>query len=448
MSRVHFDSYLPSPIPDGETPVSWLRQLTARGVSRRYGSALSAEMTTRIERELEMISAARAAGYMVIVAEYVDWAKKAGIWVGPGRGTVTGSVVAYAMGITEIDPLRHGLLFERFLNAEFSSSAFPDIDLDLEWGRRPEIIDHIVAVYGKDSVAAIASHRDPLKVHAAGVLIVDRPISELATVKALPRTSQTRWLRAVEHCTELDSVACERIGLVRFDLLALRDLRSMRRTVEAVARNRGVKIAPWSPDIPHDDPSTYEILCAGDTDGVFQLGNTWTQEFMRELQPQRFDDLVALMALGRPRPTARGILTAYIDRRYGRVQTWAVHPELDGALAPILDPTYGLLVYQEQIVMVIHTLAGMSLGEAEYLRRVLLRNLPSVVETWMSKFMAAMEGRGYSKGAVEAVRQLILANSRSVFQKSHAVSYALITYTAAYLKAHYPVEFDEGISAE
>ena len=448
MSRVYFDAYLPSPIPSAETPESWLRDLTARGIAWRYGTSLSVEMTTRIERELEMITAARAAGYMVVVAEYVNWAKKAGIWVGPGRGTVAGSVVAYAMGITEIDPLRHGLVFERFLNAEFSSAAVPDIDLDFEWGRRPEIIDHLVSMYGKDSVAAITSYRAPLKVHAAGVLIADRPISEVATVKALPRTSQTRWLRAVKHCTELDHVACEGMGLVRFDLLALKDLRSMRRTVEAVARNRGVKIAPWSPDIPLDDPSTFEILCAGDTEGVFQLGNPWTQEFMRELQPQRFDDLVALMALGRPRATARGILTAYVDRKHGRAATSEVHPDLDDALAAILDPTYGLLIYQEQMVMAIHTLAGMSLGEAEYLRRVLLRNLPSAVETWMSKFMAAMDGRGYSKGAAEALGQLLLANSRSAFQKSHAVSYALITYSAAYLKAHYPAEFDEGIEAE
>ena len=447
MSGVSFDSFLPCPpIPKRETPESWLRELTTRGISWRYGTSESAEVTGRLERELEMITAARAASYMLIVAEYVDWAKQERILVCPGRGTVAGSVVAYALGITEVDPLRHGLLFERFLNAEVST--FPDIDLDFEWGRRTEVIEHIVSIYGKDAVAGITVGDDPERVHAAGVLVADRPVFEVTPVQILPRTAHTGWLKAVEYRTGIDYIACERLGLVKFDLLSLKALRSTKRTVEAVARNGGATIAPWSSDIPLDDPSTFEILRAGDTDGVFQLGHSWIQEYLRELQPERFDHLAALMALYRPRATARGILNAYIDRKHGRVPTWAVHPELDGALAPILDETYGLLAYQEQMMMVVHTLAGMSLGEADRLRRTLLRNVPSSVETGMSKFRAAVEGRGYSKDAAEAVGQLLLASSGYAFQKSHAVSYALITYSAAYLKAHYPVEFDEGIKAE
>lgn len=447
MSGVGFDSFLPCPpIPPEQTPESWLRELTTRGINRRYGSSASAEVAMRLERELETIAAGRATNLMLIVAEYANWAKQEGILVSPGRATVASSIVAYALGITEVDPLRHGLLFERFLNA--GVSTWPAIQLDFERGRRPEVIEHIVSIYGKDSVAGITSYWDPTQIRTSGVLIADRPISQLTPVKALARTDQNRWLGAVGHYTERNEAGCERIGLCRFDLTDLKALRSMKRTVEAVARNGGATIAPWSSDIPLDDPSTFEILRAGDTDGVFQLDNAWIQEFLRELQPERFDHLAALMALYRPRATARGILTAYIDRKHGRVPTWAVHPEIEGALAPILDATHGLLVYQEQMMMVVHTLAGMSLGEADRLRQTFLKNVPSSVETGMSKFKAAVEGRGYSKDAAEAVGQVLLASSGYAFQKSHAVSYALITYSAAYLKAHYPVEFDEGVKAE
>lgn len=443
MSRLGYDLYMPCPpIPAGQTPESWLRQLTSAGIAGRYGSPASSDAAARAERELAVVVAMRAASYMLVVAEYVNWAKEKGILVSPGRGHVAGSVLAYVLGITDVDPVRHGLLSERFISAEVLT--FPDIDLDIEWGRRREVIDHIVSLYGKDCVAATTSpptQAKPYRVHAAGILIADRPVSKITPVRSLPPSSRPVWLREVQQQSELDYIRCEQLGLSKFDLLSLKDLRTIQRTVVSVAGNHGVIIRPWSSDIPLDDAATLEMLCAGATDGVFQINGPRIQQCLRDLQPDSFADLTALIALYRPAPIEHGILQAYIARRHTPSAPWSVHPELDLALQPILGATHGLLVYQEQLMMVANMFAGMTLGEGDRLRRTLHTDDPKAVETHMAEFTARVVANGHSAASADVLGGMLLANRTVVFQKCHAVAYALITYTAVYIKAHYPDEF-------
>lgn len=441
------DAHLPiREVPLEHTPESWLREVTSRGAFRRYGDPCGPEVTARISRELEVIADRGAVRYMLVVADYVNWARSEGIWVGPGRGSTAGSVVAYALGITELDPLRHGLLFERFLSQ--SVPPFPDIDVDIEWGRRHEVVNYLVRRYGGDAVASIANFSPGRPVHASGLLVADRPIHQIVPVTPLSQSDETKWPHAVKLRASLDYVECQALGLPKFDLLALRALRTLRCAVDAVERNHGKTIVPWSSDVPLDDRAALQLLATEDATGLFQLDGRLLRECLRELQPTQFEDLVAMVALHRREPIGRGLPWFFIERKHARVESLSVHPELDRDLAPILEETRGLLVYQEQAMQVARSFAGMSYDEAELCRRDMMSTLEHVRVNRMREFAAGAEASGYSKEAAEALSEWISEGLFHATCKAHATSCALITYWGAYLKAHFPVEFDEARRAQ
>ena len=438
------DTFLPlHEVPADHTTQSWLRELTRRGVEHRYGEGCGPAIVDRIEYELAVIEMREAVRYMLVVAEYVNWAKRQGIWVGPGRGSTAGSVVAYALGITEVDPIRHGLQFDRFLSPNVP--AVPDIDIDVERERRHEVVAHIVDAYGATSVAGIADIATDPRAHAAGLLIADRPISEVVPVQPMPRTASSEWLRSVDVLSTLDYVESQKRGLVKFDVLGLKHLDTIRRTVDAVQRHQGVTIKPWSQDVPLDDPASLRLLGPEDAADLFQLGGAELRRLLRALQPARFEDLVAMLAIYRPDPIKRGLHTAFIARGHGRLAMDSVHPDVDANLASILDETRGLLIYQEQAVEVAHVFAGMSLPAAELLRRNLGNVADAAGRDFMRDFTSGVEGSGYSAAAAQALASWLLDGLPHAFNKSHAVSCALITYWCAYLKAHYPAEYDDAV---
>jgi len=481
-------------VPAPYTAESYLKRLCEEGLKRRY-SQITPEIQKRLEHELKMIHSMGFDDYFLICADLVNWAKhKAGMLVGPGRGSGASSIVAYALGITDLEPLGLGLIFERFLNP--GRVNMPDIDLDFPDDRRQEVIDYLTQRYGKDRTAQIATFgtmlargaiRDvgralgiplpevdhvaklvPLgpkktiqdgletvpelkqlyeskpyikklidcslalqgvarhfSTHAAGVLITDKPLVEYTPLQRAPRGEGI----VSQFCME----DIEAIGLLKLDVLGLSTLTLIDRAFRWIERTTGTKLTQAS--IPLDDPETFALLSSGNVTGVFQVEGGGMRRTLREMQPTEFRDIVAVLALYRPGPMQ--FIPNYINRKFGREEVTYRHP----ALEPILAETYGIIVYQEQIIRIASELAGYTPAEADLMRRAVGKKKKKDLEEQRARFISGAVERGIPREAAEAIFTDIEFFADYGFNKSHAAAYAVITLQTAYLKAHYPVEY-------
>jgi DNA polymerase III subunit alpha len=487
--------------PDDQPLEAYLRDLAEAGARERYGE-VTPEVRERMEHELRIICDMGFAGYFLIVWDLIRFAREHGIRVGPGRGSAAGSVVSYCLRITDLDPLRHGLIFERFLNPE--RKLMPDIDMDFDERRRDEVIRYVAERYGHDHVAQIitfqtikgkqgirdgarvlgfpASVGDRLckmyppallgrefpiekaldlsrelaeayekeseareiidtareleylrredSVHAAGVVIGDRPLVNYLPLK-LSKDSRDDSRRIV---TQFDMHGVEDLGLLKMDFLGLRTL-SVIEDAARMLRDRGVDL-----DIdllPVDDEATYAMLRAGDTTGVFQLEGAGMRSLIRQLAPDRFEDLMALVALYRPGPLSANMHEEYADRKHGRKPVSYPHPDLE----PVLADTYGVIVYQEQVMEIAVRMAGYSMGQADLLRKAMGKKIRAELIPHRETFVRGAVARGYQERLAQEIFDLIVPFADYGFNASHACGYGLIAYQTAYLKAHHPVEY-------
>jgi DNA polymerase-3 subunit alpha len=491
--------YLPHyPVPDSKLPEQYLEELARRGLEERLGDGMQRrhappDYWSRLETELAIVHAMGFEGYFLVVWDFIRFAREHGIPVGPGRGSAAGSLVAYALRITGVDPLAYDLLFERFLNPERIS--MPDIDIDFCQRRRDEVITHVRGVYGEENVSQIATFnilqarsaiRDvgrvmglsfaetdriaklvpdgigvtlegALKdsprlaeavqqdsdvarvvevgrrieglarhcgVHAAGVVIAPRPVREIVP---LYRTSRD------EVVTQWDKDVIEKLGLLKMDFLGLRTL-----TVIDDCNRSLLKAGIQPPDFERmtfDDSLVYELFCAGDTDGVFQFESSGMRDLLRTVQPHRFEELAALNALYRPGPMQW--TSDYADRKHGRSAIAYIFPELE----EILAETYGVIVYQEQVMRIAVRIAGFSLGRADTLRKAMGKKIKELIDEQGEHFVSGGVARGHPKAKVEALWRQIVPFAQYGFNKSHSVAYAYVAYQTAYLKAHYPLHY-------
>lgn len=420
------------------------------GAKERYVT-ITDEVEKRINYELKIIGELGYEDYFLIVGDIVRYAKGAGIPVGPGRGSAASSLVAYVLGITEVDPLKFGLLFERFLNPERKTR--PDIDLDFCYERRAEVLAYVAERFGREHVAQIGTYGtfgqraaeqevkrilgsehpqiakeiEGLKrnrsIHAAGVIVTAKPVKSYTAV----------YSDREFPITHLDMYSLEELGILKIDLLALRTLTVLRQMEEEVRKRE----SQFSLEhIPLTDNKTFELLSQGKSLGVFQLESDLFQDLLRTLRPSSFQDLVALLALGRPGPLS--MVPDYVKRKNDPKQVRFAHPELQSILAE----TYGLILYQEQVMLVAQRLGGLSPGEADLLRSALGKNDPQRINHWKERFLSSAKERGgLTQAEAEQVFRTIQQFSGYAFNKAHSVSYAMLTWRAAYLKANYPREF-------
>ncbi|MFU8839127.1 MAG: DNA polymerase III subunit alpha [Nitriliruptoraceae bacterium] len=489
------------PCPDGLSETAYLRQKVWEGAKARYGDPVPTPVAERVEYELRVIEQMGFPAYFLIVADLCTYARSEGIRVGPGRGSAGGSVVAYCTDITRVDPIRHGLIFERFLNP--ARIQMPDIDIDFDDRRRGEMIryaarrygdDHVAqivtfgtikaksairdaarvldhpfkvgddlakmmppAVQGKDSPLAEAyeksselrnaredpTYREVLEtaekleglkrqhgIHAAAVVIGARPLHE--TVPLL-RTDNG------EIVTQYEMGAAEDIGLLKMDFLGLRNLTVISDAERHVAANRGRRIDMDDPALlgDMDDPDTYRMLGTGFTLGVFQLDSTGMQALVRKLKPTRFEDISALLALYRPGPLGMDMHNAFADRKNGLEQVSFDHPDLE----PILGETYGVIVYQEQVMKIATDLSGFSMAEADALRKAVGKKKRDLMEAQKDQLIAGGVAGGYDKAFMVNLWGLIEKFAEYGFNKAHTVAYGVVSYQTAWLKTHYPVEY-------
>ncbi|MFT8870814.1 MAG: DNA polymerase III subunit alpha [Sporolactobacillus sp.] len=480
------------PLAPGQTAKATLRALCMQSVSTRVQQN-EGNVTERLEKELAVIDRMGFNDYFLIVADLVKQARRSNILAGPGRGSAAGSLVAYLLGITEVDPLRYHLLFERFLNPERVS--MPDIDLDFPDEERETMIAYAREKYGRSHVAqiitfgtfgaraalrdagralglsqpvvdrlargvpqepkmtleralkassqlrgmiqsqseladlfALASQIEGLarhtSIHAAGVIFSDRPLTELVPLQ-----------EGHEHflITQYPMDALEALGLLKIDFLGLRNLTFMSKVLRALQVQTGVRISP--PDIPEGDEKTYALLGRGDTTGVFQLESAGIRHVLRQLQPSDFEDVVAVVALYRPGPAR--FIGDYIKRKHGEEPVRYPHPDLE----PILRQTWGVLVYQEQIMQIAVNVAGYSLGKADSLRRAIAKKKRELLEAQQKDFLQGCLANGYGQAVARQLFDLIVRFADYGFNRSHAVAYSLIAYSLAYLKANYPSVF-------
>ena len=488
--------YLPHyKAPEGLTRDKYLESLVNEGLNRRYNK-IDAQIKGRVEMELNVIKNSGYTSYFLIAWDFVNYAKQRGIPVGPGRGSAAGSVVSYALGITDIDPLKYDLIFERFLNPDRVS--LPDIDIDFCYERRSEVIDYVVGKYGKDNVAQIITFgtmqaraviRDVGRVmgmayadvdkiakmipaepdttlesaleaepelerlynsspqikelidvsktlegvtrhastHAAGVVISEKPLTEhIPLYKASDEEQIT---------TGFPMGSLEKIGLLKMDFLGLRTLTVIDETIKLVKKTKGIDII--IDKMPLDDKKTFDLLVKAETFGVFQLESTGMRDLLKKLVPTKFEDIIALLALYRPGPIGSGMLDDFIKRKHGHVDIVYDHP----ALEPILKETYGIVVYQEQVMRIASTLSGFSMSQADSLRRAMSKKHPEVMEKIRINFVEGAIKKGVNRKIAEKVFNLIEYFAGYGFNKSHSNAYAMISYRTAYLKANYPIEF-------
>ncbi len=453
------------------------------------------EYEERLGREISLIKEKGFAGYFLIVADFIAYAKEAGIPVGPGRGSAAGSLAAYSLGITDIDPIRYKLLFERFLNPERKS--MPDIDVDFCMEGRDQVIEYVSDKYGKDNVAQIITFGrmqakavvrdvarvmgfpypeadriaklipDELKItldkalekeprlveemernpavdelitmakalegltrhastHAAGIVLADKPL-----VEYLPLYRGNRG----ETLTQFDMIWVERIGLVKFDFLGLKTLTVIDKAVGLIESSTGQRLDIKK--IPLDDEKTYEMLSRGDTLGIFQLESSGMREILTKFKPTVFEDLIAILALYRPGPLESGMVDDFISRKHGRTEITYPLPELE----PILKETYGVIVYQEQVMNIAKTLADYTLGEADLLRRAMGKKKAEEMAEQKSRFEKGAEKNDIDPEKAAHIFDLVEKFAGYGFNKSHSAAYAMVTYQTAYLKTHYPAEF-------
>ena len=498
-------------IPAGETEESWFAKEVWRGIEHRYpGERLDQAVRDRVEMELAIISQKGYCGYYLVVADFIQWAKDNGIRVGPGRGSGAGSIAAYALRITDLCPLEHGLFFERFLNPERPS--MPDFDIDFDDQRRAEVIQYVADKYGSDKVAYIATFgrlkskaaiKDaarvldhgfaisdritkampadvmgkgvPLKelfnpehkryndgqefralhdadpdvrkiyqtavglegqirnwgVHAAGVIMSSTPLIDIVPIMARPQDGAV--------ITQFDYPMCESLGLVKMDFLGLSNLHILDDALANIEANRGEKVV--LEEVAFDDRATYELMGRGETLGVFQLDGGGMRALLRSMQPDQFADITAVSALYRPGPMGADSHNKYARRKNGREPIEPIHPALAEALEPVLGETYGLIVYQEQVMAIAQVLAGFTLGAADNLRRAMGKKKKEELDKQYAGFQSGMLERGYPQKAIDTLWEILLPFSDYAFNKSHSAAYGVITYWTAYLKANYPTEY-------
>ena len=490
--------------PDGKTNTAYLRELCESGLHERYGESPSSELYDRLNYELNTIESMGYVEYFLIVWDFINYAKTNGIVVGPGRGSAAGSIVAYCLKITDIDPIRYNLIFERFLNPERVS--MPDIDIDFCYERRQEVIDYVTRKYGEGRVSQIitfgtmkakqavrdvaralsvsyakadsiakaipfelsmtidkALHTSPelkamyeedrearevidmakaiegmprhASTHAAGVVISKEPIDEYVPL----------YLSDKGPATQFTMTTIEELGLLKMDFLGLRNLTVIRDALELIERNHGVKI-DFS-KMSYDDPAVYEMIASGNTGGVFQLESGGMTQFMKNLKPTCFEDIVAGISLYRPGPMDS--IPKYIENKKNPQNIKYV----DDALAPILDVTYGCLVYQEQVMQIVRDLGGYSYGRSDLVRRAMSKKKMDVMLEEKEYFIhgktdeegnveiAGCVRNGIPEHAAEEIFNDMVSFAQYAFNKSHAAAYAVVAYETGYLKAHYPVEF-------
>ncbi|MBX6396067.1 MAG: DNA polymerase III subunit alpha, partial [Alicyclobacillaceae bacterium] len=484
-------------LPSFDVPAGWdadrfLRHLCEEGMRWRFGERSRPEYRERLEKELDIIARMGFSSYFLIVWDFMRFSRERGIATGPGRGSAAGSLVAYVLGITDVDPVRHGLLFERFLNPERIS--MPDIDIDFEYERRFEVIDYVGRRYGRDRVAQIitfgtlaarAAIRDAGRVMGLPHALVDRvaklvpgtigiTLAQALTeqpilarmrdedqrvrtlldvamgLEGLPRhtsihaagvviapSALTDYVPVQKTAeggivTQYDMAALEAVGLLKMDFLGLKTLSIIERTRDLAARRTG---KPVKVDEEFRDPDTYALLGRGDTDGCFQLESAGVKHVLRELQPNQFEDIVAVISLYRPGPMEH--IQEYIGAKHGRVPVRYPHPDLE----PILRDTYGIIVYQEQIMQIASRLAGFTLGQADVLRRAVGKKKRDVLQEQRAAFVAGCVAQGYEESLAHEVYDLIVRFADYGFNRSHAVAYAVLSWRTAFLKAHYPAEF-------
>lgn len=502
-------------VPEGETEATWLRWQALAGLARHFPGppgSIPQHYRDRLNYELDVITGMGYPGYFLMVGDLVGYARTNGIQVGPGRGSVVGALVAYALGITRLDPIVHRLMFERFLNPERPS--MPDIDLDFDDRRRSEVIDYVARKYGADRVAQIVTYStikakaaikdsahvlhgkdgyalanritkampkpimgkdiplaaifDPehkryaectelrnlhrndqqareiidtarglegLKrqwgVHAAGVIVSSEPLLDILPIQR--RNADGAII------TQFEMYTCEALGLLKMDFLGLRNL-----TVLADALANIVAAGKPAIDLdtlPLDDRLTYELIARGDTLGVFQLDGGPMRDLLRRLGPTCFEDISAVLALYRPGPMGAGAHIAYADRKNLREEVVPIHPELGEPLADILDETFGLIVYQEQVMAIAQRVAGYSLGAADVLRRAMGKKKIDVLNREHERFSGGMHANGYSDEAIKHLWDLLIPFSDYAFNRAHTAGYGLLSYWTAYLKTHHPCEY-------
>ena len=495
--------------PEGWDEASLFLKKVEEGLERRYDNNVPEEVSKQADYECGVICQMQFCGYFLVVADYIQWAKDHGIMVGPGRGSAAGSMVAYAMGITELAPLKHGLIFERFLNPERVS--LPDIDVDFDPEGRLHVIDYCGEKYGRDKVAQCVIYGviktkqalkdsarimgydfamgdkvtkalppskngkdaslkeifDPTSKHYAEArefrelyesdpdahkiidkaktiegLIRQTGVHACATIMGSePITDTSPLLQRVDNTvtTTFEYHTCETLGLVKMDFLGLSNLTVIQDTLKNIVAN-GKDPVDYT-KIPLDDKETYQLLARGDTLGVFQLDSDGMRALLKSLKPDNFNDISALIALYRPGPMDMDSHNNYAKRKNGLQKIEPIHPELEEPLKQVLDETYGLIVYQEQVQSAARILAGYSLGKADVLRRAMGKKKPEVLAKEKIPFFQGMKEHGYSEEAAQAVWDVLVPFSGYAFNKAHSAAYGLISYWTAYLKTHYPVEF-------
>lgn len=498
------------PTPESYAEESWFMHEIQSGLARRYPDGISEEIQERAAYEASVISQMGFAGYFLIVADFINWSKKNNIRVGPGRGSGAGSMAAYAMGITDLDPIEHGLIFERFLNPERVS--MPDFDVDFDDRHRGEVIKYVTEKYGDERVAQIVTfgtikakqalkdacrvlglpyglgekltkamppavmgkdiplegifnkqhsrykeatdirtlvEEDPqakqvfdtalglenLKrqwgVHAAGVIMSSEPLLDIIPVMRREQDGQI--------VTQFDYPTCEALGLIKMDFLGLRNLTIINDALENIEANQEKKIL--LEELSLDDPKAYELLATGDTLGVFQLDGGPMRSLIKLMKPDNFEDISALIALYRPGPMGANSHTNYALRKNKQQAIVPIHKEFESSLEDILGTTYGLIIYQEQVMSIAQKVAGFSLGQADILRRAMGKKKKEELDKQFENFSSGMRNNGYSTEAIDALWQILLPFSDYAFNKAHSAAYGVISYWTAYLKAHYPSEY-------
>jgi len=504
-------TYMPRfDVPAGEDETSWFVKEVELGLHRRFPTGIPDEVRRQAEYETEVITSKGYAGYYLVVADFINWSKANGIRVGPGRGSGAGSTAAFAMGITELDPLKNGLFFERFLNPERAS--LPDFDIDFDERRRGEVIRYVTEKYGEERVAQIVTYgtikakqavkdasrvlgypftmgekltkamppsvmgkdvslagifdpehdrhaeaeefrqvvlADPdaqtvvetarglenLKrqwgVHAAGVIMSSQDLIDIIPIM---RREQDGAI-----ITQFDYPTCEALGLVKMDFLGLRNLTILDDALANIVANGKAPVVLET--LPWDDAPTYELLGRGDTLGVFQLDGGPMRSLLRQMRPDEFEDISAVIALYRPGPMGANTHVNYALRKNGLQAIRPIHPELEEPLAEILSTTHGLIVYQEQVMAIAQKVAGYSLGAADLLRRAMGKKKKEILDKELVPFAEGMRANGFSDRAISTLWGILVPFSDYAFNKAHSAAYGLISYWTAYLKANYPTEY-------
>ena len=498
------------PVPAGESEDTWLRKESNRGLSARLGGNVETKYQERLDYELEVMIKMGFPGYFLVVSDLCSHARSVGIRVGPGRGSAAGSLVSYALGITALDPIKHGLLFERFLNPERIS--MPDIDLDFDERRRSEMIAYATQKYGEDRVAQIITYgtiksKQALKdstrvlgypyaigdkltkalppsvmgkdislagvfdpkndryseagefrslyeldpdskrivdtargleglkrqwgVHAAGVILSKEPLLDVIPIHRRDADGAI--------ITQFDMGACESIGLLKMDFLGLRNLSVLDDCLLNIKANKGVDLDLST--LTLDDLKTYQLLGRGETLGVFQLDGGPMRALLRQMNPDSFEDISAVIALYRPGPMGVNAHNDYADRKNKRQEVIPIHPELTDALAEILGDTYGLIVYQEQVMAIAQKVAGFSLGRADLLRKAMGKKNKDILDKEYVNFEKGMTDNGFSKSAIDKLWETLIPFSDYAFNRAHSAGYGMVSYWTAYLKANYPTEY-------